>query len=264
MEEALEEIEFLALSANRVAVLRALADRPHTRTDLAASTDASQPTLGRILGDFEERRWVARTGEGYAATATGRLVAEGVGELLARIETDRRLRPVLEWLPTAAMDFDLGRLREATITVPSRTRPSAPLQRELELIGESASVRICSHALNERSLATIRERVLDSPEIVGFEGVLSRAAIDGLTADAGLRSALRELLGAPNATICVHDGEIPVAVTITDERTHLLLRDDDGVLRAAIDTDDADVRSWAERTHEHYRATATPLDADEL
>lgn len=264
MDEELEEIEFLALSANRIAVLRALADRPHTRTDLARSTDASQPTLGRVLGDFEDRRWVKRTEDGYVATATGRMVAEGMGELLAILETDRTLQPIMEWLPTTAMDFDFRCLRGATVTVPNRTRPSAPLRRELDLVSESASVRICSHTFNERSLAAVRERVLNSPSEFEFAGVFSRTAIDALAADSTLRSDLGELLDATNAAIRVHGGEVPVAVTVADDQVNMLLRDDAGVLRAALDTDDSAVRSWARGTYERYWDEATPLDSDEL
>jgi predicted transcriptional regulator len=263
MDEALDEIEFLALSANRVAVLRALADRPHTRSELVASTNASQPTLGRILRDFRDRRWTERTSEGYVATATGELVAEGIGELLVTIETDRTLRPIIDWLPTAAMDFDLRHLREATITAPSRTRPDAPLRRALDLLDEATSVRICSHTFNERSLTTVRDRVVEGNGT--FAGVFSRAAIDALVADPTLRVRLGELLAASGATIRVYEnGEIPVAVAITDDRVHLMLRDDAGILEATVDSDDPVVLSWAAATHERYWADATALDPGAL
>ncbi len=87
MDVALEEIEFLALSANRVEVLRLLATEPHSRGELAAETGASQATLGRIIADFEERSWIRRTGGEYVATATGRIVANGFTDLLGGLET---------------------------------------------------------------------------------------------------------------------------------------------------------------------------------
>jgi ribosomal protein S19E (S16A) len=40
-------------------------------------TDASRPTLGRILHEFEERGWTERTDDGYVTTAAGEhVVAE--------------------------------------------------------------------------------------------------------------------------------------------------------------------------------------------
>lgn len=262
MESALAEIEFLALSANRVAVLEALAEEPHDRAELAETTGASQPTIGRILRDLEERRWISRTEREYEATATGRLVAEGLTDLLAIVETEERLRPVMEWLPTDVMAFDLRRLRDATITVPSRTRPSAPVQRVNEMLGEAEDVRACSHAFNEQSLEAIRERVLDGTGT--FEGVFSRTAIDALAEDDSLRTKLRDLVSSDGASIRIHDEEIPIAITIADDRVHLMLRDGDGVLQAAIDVDDPEVLSWARSVHETYWSAAAPLEAEEL
>lgn len=262
MKSALAEIEFLALSSNRVAVLEALAEGVHTRSELADATGASQPTLGRILRDLEERRWIRRADGGYEATATGRMVAEGMTDLLAVVETEAKLRPVMEWLPTGSMTFDLGRLRDATITVPSRTRPSAPVKRVNEALGRAEDVRVCSHAFNEGTLETVRERVVDGQQ--RFDGVFSRAAIDALAEDASLRDGLRELVAAEGATIRRHPEEIPIAITIADGRVLLLVRDDDGVLQAAIDADDPEVLSWARSVHEEHWDAASPLEAGEL
>ena len=131
MEETLAEIEFLALSPNRVTVLESLADGRRSRSELADATGASQATLGRILGDFEDREWVRRTEGAYAATATGRLVAEGFRDLLDVMSAERELRDVVAYLPTEAMDFDLRHLADAKIVTPTETRPNAPLQRLL-------------------------------------------------------------------------------------------------------------------------------------
>lgn len=262
MESALAEIEFLALSSNRVEVLRLLANDSRTRSDLAAATGASQATLGRILGDFEERSWVRREDGEYAATATGRLVAEGFTDLLDILETEGKLREIVEFLPTRAMEFDLRRLTDATVTMPSQTRPNAPVQRVLDLLGEAHECRVFSHAFNEQSLDEIREWVTGSDRT--FEGVFSRSAIDALAEDSGLRRRLTSLLDAQGVAVRIHDDEIPVAVTIADERVHLLLRDRTGVLRASIDTDDPAVRSWASDAFDSYWRAASPLDSDEF
>lgn len=258
MESALADIEFLALSANRVAVLRCLAEERHTRTDLAVATGASQATLGRILRDFEERSWIERVEGGYAATATGELVADGFLDLLDIVETERDLRPIVAYLPTDELDVDLRRFGDATITVPSGTKPNAPVGRVLDLLGEASSVRAFSHAFNEGSLGVI-ERLVTAGGMT-FEGVFSRGAIEAVADDEGLRRRLDSLIDAPNAHVRVHEGEIPLAVTVADGTVHLLLRDANGVLQASVDTDDPTVREWADDRFERYWDAASRLD----
>ncbi|QLG48514.1 helix-turn-helix transcriptional regulator [Natrinema halophilum] len=262
MESALEEIEFLALSSNRVEVLGLLSEGRYARNELAAETGASQATLGRILGDFQDRSWIRRDDDGYIATATGRLVASGFIDLQDIIETERKLREIVDYLPTHAMDVDLRRLADATITVPTATRPNAPLRRLLDLLREADEVRAFSHTFNEQTLTVVRDRVTGGNQ--RFRGVFGRSAIDALSDDPDLNNRLESLLEADTAEFRVREEGVPLAVMIADEIVFLLLRDEDGVLRASVDTDDDAVRSWAEDSLDHYWRTATPLESDAL
>lgn len=262
METALEEVEFLARSPNRVDVLRMLAAGECTRNELAAETGASQATLGRILGDFQERSWVRRSGAYYRATATGALVASGIGGLLDVIETERALRDIVDYLPTAAMDFDLGHLASATVVTPSQTRPDAPVNRVVDLIRAGSSVVVVSHAFNHQSLAAVHERVTAGEGT--FRGVFSEAAIDALAEDPALADHLADLLEADGVAIRVSEDEIPIAVTAVDDVVHVLLRDENGVLQASIETTDETVRAWAAETFERYWEPATPLGPGDL
>jgi predicted transcriptional regulator len=261
MESALSAIEFLALSPNRVAVLRLLASEAHSRADLAAATGASQATLGRILGDFEERSWIRRVDGAYVATPTGELVAEGFLDLLSIMEVETSLREVVPYLPADALDFDLQHFADATITVPTGTKPNAPVQRVLALLRDAATVRVFSHAFNEDSLRIVERRV--SAGEATFEGVFSRSAIDGVAGDPDLRRRLDALLDASDAAVRVSESDVPLAVTIADDVVHLLLRDENGVLRASIDTDDPVVREWARETFDRYWKSASPVDRDD-
>ncbi len=262
MDRSLEEIEFLARSHNRVECLEALSAGPRTRSELAAETGASQPTLGRILRDFEDRRWVERREDGYVATATGRLVAEGIVDLREILETEAALREVIEWLPAEAMAVDLRELREATITTPTRTRPGAPASRVGELLADADRIRAVSHAFNERSLSGVREATVEGGG--SFAGVFSRAAIDAVVDDAPLCRRLRELIDAPDVSLRVVEREIPLAVTVVDDVVALLLRDDDGILQAALEVESPAAHGWAVGVHERYWEAGAPLDAADL
>ncbi len=262
MDAALEEIEFLALSENRIEVLAAVSQEPLTRGELAAVTEASQPTLSRILGDFEERNWIEQTGSRYEATATGRLVASGITDLWETMETERKLRDVVAWLPTEEITFDLAHLHDAELTVPTRTKPNAPVQRSADLLGGGDEVRIVSHTFNEQGISAIHESTVEGTQT--FEAVLSPSAIDAISADHDLRQKLRDLVVAERASIRVAAEEVPVSVSITDETVHLLLRNDDNVLQAVLVSDDPTVHEWATDLYEQYWADATPLSVADL
>lgn len=258
MEAPLDAVEFLARSQNRVEVLRSLAAERRTRRDLAEATGASQATLGRILDDFGDRSWVRRDGDAYVATATGKLVADGLADLLSILETEAKLRDVIAYLPTAELGFDLRHLADATVTVPTRTHPSAPLQRVVETMDAADRLRVFSHTLNEQSLSTVQNRTAAGEQTV--EAVLSEGAISALAAEDRLWRRLRALAGADGAAIRVREDEVPLAATVADETVSLLVRDDGGVLRASLHTDAAAVRAWAVETFDGYWNAAEPFD----
>lgn len=260
--DPLEEIEFLARSANRIEVLAALVEESQTRQTLANSVGVSQPTLGRILRDLTERKWVATDGDQYWATATGKLVATGITDLRERLATEAKLRDVIEWIPTEAVDVELHNFADAEITTPSQTRPNAPIKRMLELLGKTDHALLLSHAFNEQKLQLVRDRSVAGE--LTTRGVFGKDAIEAIEATADLRELLADIVASDAAEIRVVTEDIPVAVEVTDSRTHLLLRNDEGIVRASLDTDDETVRAWAESLHEKYWTIGTPLSADDI
>ena len=160
------------------------------------------------------------------------------------------------------MDFELLHLADATMTTPTQTRPNAPVKRLLDLVEDAETVRSFSHAFNEQNLSVVKRRV--SAGELTFSCVFSKGAIEALAEDPDLREPLVSLLSSEGATIRVREEGIPLAVTIADGTVHLLLRDENGILQAAVDTDAEAVRSWAVDTFDHYWRTATVLDADDL
>ncbi|ERH10555.1 MAG: putative transcriptional regulator [halophilic archaeon J07HX64] len=257
MESALSELEFLARSENRVAVLQLLATDSWTRGELGEATDASQATLGRILDDFEARSWVRREAEGYVATTTGQLLAEGLADLLDTVETEHKLRDIVPYLPTAVPGFELTQFADATITVPTQTKPTAPLQRVLERMRGAETLRAVSHTLNNRSLAVIADQVTAGRQ--SFEGVFAEEAIETLAVDEESWAALTELAASDAAQLWIRSDDVPLAATVSDGAVTFLLRDDDGLVQAAVETERSAVREWVTDTVDRYRERATPF-----
>jgi predicted transcriptional regulator len=260
--DPLEEIEFLARSANRIAVLRTLTERAYTRRELGDVIDASQPTIGRVLNDLTERNWIAYDGDRYRATATGELVGAGITDLRERLAAETELREIAEWLPAEGIDVDLRAFRGATITTPTGSRPNAPIGRMVELLERTDRARLLSHSFNKQKLDLIHARTVEGS--LRTEGVFAADAIEAVREDPALRSRLREAVADDAVDIRVTTDDVPVAIEVTDDRTHLLLRDDDGIVRASMDTDDDTVRSWAVDCYERYAGKATPLAPADL
>lgn len=262
MAEPLEEIEFLARSRNRIRVLEALSSGPHTRQELQDAVAASQPTLARILRDFEDRQWIEKDGGTYETTHLGAFVASGFRSLLSVMETEARLRGVAELLPTEAFGFGLERLADARITTPTQADPGRPLNRATELASEAATHRIVSYVLNHEMLETIDEATTDVEQ--SFQGVVTAETLDALQSDFGSWRRLRSLARSEAASLRLTTREIPFAAGVADETVYLFLRDDEGLLRALLESDDSAVRSWAVEKTEQYRATGEELDPSAL
>jgi len=262
MTDPLDEIGFLAGSANRIEVLRTLTDGAYTRRELGEVVDASQPTIGRVLNDLTERNWITYDGDTYRATATGALVEAGITDLRDRVATEMRLRDIVEWLPTDVIDVDLRAFRDVTITTPTGTRPNAPIQRMVQLIEETDEVLLLSHSFNQQKLDTIHARTIDGA--LTTKGVFGADAIDAVSETPRLRKRLREVVASDAAEIRATTETVPAAVEVTDDRTHLLLRDEEGVVQASMDTDDGAVRSWAIEFHGRYWEGATPVEPGDL
>lgn len=104
MNTALDEIEFLARSPNRIRVLDALTAEPIERYDIEDATGVSRATLGRILDDFEERGWVTREGRQYETTHVGNYVDREFTGLVERFEPVPALNQVGQWFPQEGSD----------------------------------------------------------------------------------------------------------------------------------------------------------------
>jgi predicted transcriptional regulator len=257
MTTPLEDMEFLARSEYRGRILQLLSEESQDRGDLSAATDASQATLGRRLEDLEERQWIRRNDQRYEATPLGRIVAEEFTDFHELLQTEHKLRDIGQWLPIDLFEFDITHLAEATITTPTPDDPTAPMQRALDHLEQATHVRSLSHAFAAPSLRVIREETTEGS--LTFEGVTSRAALDGM-----VTAHRKAVLNSGHGAFYIHEN-IPssVGMAIGDQTLVLLVRDDEAVLQAVLETNNEDaVRDWAEETYEQYRREAEVVTSD--
>lgn len=260
MDPPLDEIEFLARSDHRVEVLDALAGGPHDRNDLRATTGASSPTMGRILSDFEERRWISRDGRIYGLTSLGEFVADRFFALCEAMETEHKLRDVWQWLPHEMEGFSVDMFADAVVSYPSPGYPYEPVERLTQLIKGTSRLRgfdsIVFKSINNE---TVCQAVLDGMKL---EYVYSPSALERTVAwdpERVMEAATRE-----NCIVYVHDdlpGGNRCGLGIVDDRAGICCHDiETGALTAVIDTDAPEAWEWAISTFERVRREARPVD----
>jgi predicted transcriptional regulator len=258
MDSALDEIEYLTRSEHRIEVIDALSDGPQTRSDLRAVTGASSSTIGRMLRKFETEGWVVRDGHQHRATPAGRFIAEEVTSLLTRVETERTLRDVAQWLPTEKLGITIEAFAEAIVTIAEDEDPYRPVRRYDELIEDAETIRAFGTAtLKSANAGSLFRNVRNGMETeIIYPPPIVEAVLDWSPESA------KKGLASGNLTILLHDA-LPCGLTIFDDRVALTgYNPDTGMLRAIVDTDAPDPREWAIALYESYREEARPLEAD--
>ena len=264
VDPPIEEIEFIASSEHRVGILAALAAERRDRADLQSATGAHASTIGRVLGDFEERRWIERTGSTYKLTPLGAFVAERFTDLRDAMETEMKLRDVWEWLPREMEGFSVDLFADAVISYPASGYPYEPVDRVVHLVEESDSVRALG--------ATVFKSVANEAFCRAVEGgteievVYSPAVLAATVAWDPDR--FEAVAARDHCTVLVHD-DLPdrtrCGIDIFDDRVGICCHDTETrALRAWVDTDAHEARAWALSVFEQYREEARPVDETTL
>ena len=263
MTAALDDIEFIARSAHRLSVLDSLTEASRDRRELCDSTGASSPTIGRILGDFEERQWTVRDGPVYELTPLGEFVADRFADLHDAMETERELREVWEYIPQEMAGFTVDLFANAVVSYPGPEYPYEPVERVSQLIEGTTEMRgFGTTVFKSVNNETVCRCVLDGME---YEYIYTPRVLEATIAWDPERIA--NAVACENCTILLHD-DLPdrdrCGLGIFDDRVGICCHNaDTGALEAVIDTDDPDARAWAVSVFERHRADAHPLSSVE-
>lgn len=260
MNSPLDNIAFLASSANRVEVLEALAGAPGNRDELMEELDITRPTLGRILQDLEARLWIERTDQTHGITPLGAMVEDAFANLLDTMATECRLREVMPWFPAEQLPFDLRCLSGADIVVPTETNIMAHVQRGVEHFRSAHRTRVVSYQTAPPMVKATNRAVAAHDQ--RFEGILAADLIETLLDDQEMAPLFVELLDAPSVEVYTYDDEIPVMLFIADDTVGIPLTDNEGFARAVVFSEDQTVFDWAVETFEAFRAEAARVEPD--
>lgn len=257
---AREEIAFLVGSESRVAVIRALRNRPYRPTELATECSCARETAQRTVTAFAERGWVEKlTDDGrYALTAAGDVVADSYDEFEATVDVADRLSVLLSNLGDVAAGLDpvvLDRLHAAEATADN---PHAPINRFLTVTGEDHVERfrgitpIVSRIFNEAAAQVIGPE--SSVELVIDESVLETSASE-------YPDDLERAFELDQFELFVAPTKLDFGLMLTDGHAYLAAYDSQGTVVASVDGTDDEFVEWAEETFRRYRESARPFAA---
>lgn len=260
MSSAVDDIAFLANSGNRVAVLRSLADGPHSRHVIMERTDVSRVTLGRILDELEDRHWIVQSGQVCAVTPLGAWVIEEFTAFSKTIEAERNLRQVYRWFPEPGFGFDIRCLAGADITLVSRADASAPISQLIQQFEVGGPLRAFSFAITSQFLEACWRHVMDGA--VTWKWVFTSEVLNVLKKSPKMARQSREMLESGRAEYRQYEDSIPYVVIISTEMVNLRLADEDGAATALIQSDHEDVRAWADSTFDTYWEDGTTVTGE--
>lgn len=263
MEAVLDDIAFLANSANRVAVFETIVESPRTRGEINARVDASRVTIARIIRELEDNNWISITGQEYSPTPNGRWVYDEFRRLVKEIQAERRLRRAVQWLPTDLLSFDIRCLRDAELILLESCDTTALTRRVLEFHRSGSYVRGIARESAPEFIENQWELSVQGDTEVDL--VITSEIVASIRDHPPTARYFREMLEdeTANANYHVYD-DIPLSVGIVNGEVGLNLIDEHGTLKGGLKIDNEIIHEWAVKLFETYRQKARPVEVNEI
>ena len=254
MEPSLDDVQFLANSANRVQVLTALVDVRASRRELQEAVDGSRSTVARILDEAETRGWVDSEGTRYWLTPLGESMVTDFNSYLDAVEGHQHLGDMVNHLPPPLFALDSRHYADAEIVGLTPENPAAPFSRAYEVFQGATEYRGLNTTGLPEHVKLLAKRVEQG--LLEFEQVLEETFVETLRDDPERWAAWTSLADR----VWVYDGVVPINVHVVDGTVLVWLGGSRGEVAGLFVSDDPAVVTWAESLYEEYRADAEPLD----
>lgn len=280
---SLEDIAYLARSENRLQVLAALTTRipppgkeppSYDKRDLAGLTGTSRTTLGRILTEFEDRKWVRRTIDGeYVATPQGKHMAVQFEQLLGSVGTIQELDEAMANFPASDLSiggtdavYGIQDFDEVTIHRPGAYDPKTLGQ----VLGERTRASATHYSL--AFAAPVKPYVdafVEKTESDGWEAnelVYSERLIDWYGPNTRpTRTQARNILETTNIRLFGYEGHMPCQLFIFDETVIIDNSQATNVdVGTFVESRNPTVRAWAVDLFNRYKENSTEVTPEDL
>ncbi|GAB3676049.1 helix-turn-helix transcriptional regulator [Halopiger thermotolerans] len=248
-----ETIEFLSGSIHRYHVLKALREHPMEIRDLRDQLDVPRTTIQRNVSELEEKGWVRRTDAGYETTLVGGLILDKFAAAVDSVRQVQSVAPFFEWtgeLPGITAET----LEGAVVTTPEPHQPHNPLNALVDSLHDATRVRAILPTISTVFLG----QYFDTPK--------AEKAVDELILSKEICESCHyidsdhNLLWRQNGINCyAYESDIPVGIFLFDNQVSLTAYDDEGRIRALLESEATSTREWAEELYGEYRSVANEL-----
>lgn len=259
---SIDDVAYLTRSEHRISSLVALSNGPYSRSELCEVSGVSSSTIRRTLREFEQRSWIRKTGHQFEATQLGVFVASAMQDLIASMETERKLRTVWHWLPDDVGEFPIETWEDLCVTVAEPDSPYRPINRFDSLLRNTSRFRCVRPeiALMEPCFDLLFQLVEDGADVTLIDRPDSHEYFLSTYPERSAR-----LMERDSFTVLEHESLPAHGVGLLDDRVAIgCFEQNSGTVQALIDADAPAVREWAESIFAAYRADARPLDSQRI
>lgn len=246
--------DFVEETINRNALLTLLADEPRKARSMADQLGTSRSTVHRATDRLGDLGLIEKSGETFEVTGLGLAVAEEIGELKTTLETANRLEPFLNTVDVSTIDVPLEEFDDATITAPRHRQAHVGVNRIIELIEQTSSLRMFSSIISPLYVDVAHREILGGTDI---EVVFDREVLELIVNKYGEEA--RDAFETGRFHVLVAD-DVPFELFLFDDRMGMAAHDSSGIARAFVESTSAGAREWARELYERYVDDALRFD----
>lgn len=263
--KGLDHIATFARSPNRVRILILIYQEGKlNKHEISERVEASRTTVGRNLNYLVEQGWVAVNNGEHSITPTGELFVSDFVELIETVNHANRIQPFLELQPLDELGLDVRALKDAEVTLSTRSDPYAPVRKHVDAVSSAERVRALLPTVGTEALESVKKPIQNGD--AQHQMIVTSEFAEILRTRQEYSELVQPLIATEYVDIHVSERHIPCYIGVLDSSVQIGATDEKGIPHALLETDTEEAREWAERLFEEFRAEARPftMNGDEF
>ena len=245
--------EACSVVLQRWEVMDCLRETSKDKRTLVEDLECSRSTVNRATRELESIGVIEYTDGEYGVTPLGESIASRFEEMMETVELWIQLEPFLQWMPEEEFDLDLHLLDGADLVMPEPGDPYAVINRHVGRLETMDYGKFLLPYVGMHATEKAYEQIVNHG--AGCEIIVAPEVWNTFQFDPNYSPIMEEMVETGRVNVSIYEGEMPFSLAIIDDLVQIIA-DEDEEPRALIETDNTEVRSWAEATFEDYKQQA--------